>query len=622
MGFVSELSGNTQKSLEFRLLGPLEVVASGRQLPVSSPRQRVVLAMLLLAPDCVVSVDTLVEAVWDDDPPVTRRTQIAICVTALRKMFAAAGYPEVIATVSPGYKLNSAGCRIDHEEFARLTGQAQSALREGRTSVAGALLDQALKLWRGDALAGMPSGVLAAKAFQLEERRLAATEECLARKAELGRHTDLVPELATLVREHPLRERARAALMLAHYRAGRRSEALEVFNEGRRRLVDELGLEPGPILRDMHAAILNDDPRLSEGDGRPAATVLTGLVPAQLPPAPPYFTGRKAELDALDGLLGLRGPGGPPAVGVLTGKAGVGKTALALHWAHRSAALFPDGRLFADLRGWDSEYLAAEPSAVLSRLLRDLGVAPAEIPARVDEQVPLYNSLLDGRRVLVLLDNVRSAAQVRPLIPGSSTCCVLITGRSLPDAYGNVQGHVTPLEQAESVSLLRDLVGAARTDGEPDAVERLAELCDQMPLALWGAAMRLGARGHWLLKDFIVRLERPGGRLSEISHGVWDMRERIALSYRGLRPGPSMALHRLGSLDFPEVTPWTAARLLGCGPDEAEDLLEELREAGFLELSTAGPEPVYRTPGLFAEYAQEKGHYVYADVPRPVDVRG
>ncbi|MEV0230694.1 BTAD domain-containing putative transcriptional regulator [Nonomuraea sp. NPDC050786] len=620
---MSELSGNTQKSLEFRLLGPLEVVADGRQLPVSSPRQRVVLAMLLLAPDCVVSVDTLVEAIWDDDPPVTRRTQIAICVTALRKMFAAAGFPNVISTVSPGYKLNSAGCRIDHEEFARLTGQAQSALREGRTSVAGALLEQALKLWRGDALAGVPSGILAAKALQLEERRLTATEECLARKAELGRHTDLVPELAALVREHPLRERARAALMLAHYRVGGRREALEVFNEGRRRLVDELGLEPGPILRDMQAAILNDDPGLSEGGAKPATTVWTGLVPAQLPPAPPYFAGRKAELDALDGLLELRGRGGLPAVGVLTGMAGVGKTALALQWAHRAAEYFPDGRLFADLRGWDSDYLAAEPSAVLSRLLRDLGVAPSEIPARVDEQVPLYNSLLDGRQTLLLLDNVRSAAQVRPLVPGSGSCCVIITGRSLPDAYGSVQAHVTPLGTADSADLLRNLMGAEQRAGEePGALERVAELCDHLPLALWGAAMRLGSRGHWTPKDLIGRLERRGGRLGEISHGVWDMRERIALSYRELRPGPAMALHRLGGLDFPEVTPWRAARLFGCGPEEAEDLLEELREAGFLVLSTAGDEPLYRTPGLFAEYAQEKGHYVYADVPRPVEVRG
>ncbi|MFC7386578.1 AfsR/SARP family transcriptional regulator [Sphaerisporangium rhizosphaerae] len=610
---MSEPSETAPSSLGFRYLGPLEVQAGGRRLRIGSPRQRVVLAMLLLSCDCVVSVDSLVDAVWGGSPPATGRTQVAICIAALRKLFAAAGYHDVIATVSPGYKLVSEGCRIDGEQFVRLVEEGQAALQQGRTTEASAKLDEALKLWWGPALAGVPSSVVEGKAIRLEETRLAVYEESLALKLELRQHTDLVPDLAALVREHPLRERARALLMLAQYRGGRRSEALEIFNEGRRRLVEDLGLEPGPILRDMQAAIFRDDPKLASVRA-PVPSVWTRVVPAQLPPSAPLFTGRQADLAALDGLLDQRARSGPVPVGVLTGRVGVGKTALAVHWAHGAAEHFPDGQLFADLRGWDPDQPASEAAAVLSGFLHALGVPLAEIPARLEEQTSLYNSLVDGRKVLVVIDNVRNAAQARPLLPGSGTCCVLLTGRALPDAHGSVRLHLRPFRTAESSALLRGIIGEERAREDPDSLERLGELCDGMPLALWSAALRLAARSHWTLKDLLLRLEDPERRLSEISHGIWDVRARIGASYRDLSPRAALALRRLGLLGIRDVTPWMAATLLDCGPAEAEDLMENLHETGFLEVAARDQDGRrrYRLPSLFAQYAREKSR---ADAP-------
>ncbi|WP_248958348.1 AfsR/SARP family transcriptional regulator [Sphaerisporangium perillae] len=604
---MSELSETSLPSLGFRYLGPLEVQADGRRLRIGSPRQRVVLAMLLLASDCVVSVDHLVDAVWGGSPPATGRTQVAICIAALRKMFAAAGYHDVIATVSPGYKLVSDGCGIDGVQFSRLVDEGQTALQQGRTAEASAKLDQALKLWWGPALAGVPSAVVEGKAIRLEETRLAVYEESLALKLELRQHTDLVPELAALVREHPLRERARALLMLAQYRAGRRSEALEIFNEGRRRLVEDLGLEPGPILRDMQTAIFRDDPKLASA--KPVPSVWTRVVPAQLPPTAPLFTGRQTELTALDRLLDQRARGGSLPVGVLTGQVGVGKTALAVHWARGAADHFPDGQLFADLRGWDPDHPAAEATAVLSGFLHALGVPLAEIPVRLDEQTSLYNSLVDGRRVLVVIDNVQNAAQARPLMPGSGTCCVLMTGRTLPDSHGSVRLHLKPFRTDESSALLRGIIGEERTRDDPESLERLGELCDGMPLALWSAALRLAARTHWTVKDLLSRLEDPDRRLNEISHGIWDVRAQIGASYRYLPPRAALVLRRLGSLGSCDVTPRMTATLLDCGPAEAEDLMEQLHEAGFLEVAARGQDGYrrYRLPGLFAQYARERG---------------
>ncbi|MGK5632711.1 BTAD domain-containing putative transcriptional regulator, partial [Streptomyces sp. URMC 123] len=640
------------RGLEFGILGPLRVVAGGRPLPVGGPRQRTILAMMLLAQGRVVSVDRLVDVVWDGRPPATARTQVAICIAGLRKTFKAVGCEdEVIVTAHPGYLLRVDDHRIDAVEFGRLVAEAREGARAGRAESAEALLRQALGLWRGPALAGVAGRPVEGEAAQLEEHRLAAHEEWTELRLELGHHQALIPELADLVREHPLRERPRAQLMLAQYRAGRRAEALEAFREARGRFIEELGLEPGPALLELHDAILRDDPALTPAARpRPYEGRITEpeVIPAHLPAPPPLFVGRAADLAALDALVrgdagggaagdvagGLAGgaAGGaafrarvaelPPVAGLITGAAGTGKTALAVRWAHHHAEHFPDGQLFADLGGRDGQPEAA-PGDVLGRFLRALGVPEERIPAHLAERGALYRSVLATRRVLLVLDDARSLAQVLPLLPGAGPCRVLVTSRThMSDVAAEcraVRVGLDTLGESEALDLLRGVAGADRIDAEPGEAARLAALCDRLPLALRTAGARLAAKPHWTVRLLTSRLADERHRLTELSQGRADLRAALDLGYRRLPADAAVLYRRLGLLDAPDFTAWVGAAVLDTDVVVAERLMEHLVDVRLVD--TVGIDATgslrYRFRDLLRLHARE-----CAEADEPADERG
>ncbi|MEV8593250.1 BTAD domain-containing putative transcriptional regulator [Streptomyces sp. NPDC052012] len=610
----------------FRILGPLDISAEGRPMALQGARQRTIMSMLLLAPGRVVSVDTLADAVWHGEPPATARNQIAICVSALRKTLKTAfGIDGVLVTSHPGYMLFPGEHRIDAVEFEERAAEGRVAARRGDLEEARAHFEEALAMWRGPALEGVTAERVEAEAARLTELRLDVYEQLTAVRLELGQHSELVAELARFVRENPLREQAVAQLMLAQYRCGRRAEALETYREGQRLFAEELGIDPGPALRELHEEILADAPTLVPPAEQVTLAPAT-IVPAHLPPAPASFTGRRDELATLDRLLDhLDGAALP--VGSITGTGGVGKTALAVHWSHQVHARFPDGQLFADMRGYDEDEAPRKPSAVLDRFLRALGVPGPQIPADQVERTALFRSVLDGRRVLIVLDNARSFAQIRPLLPGTSRACVLVTSRdsmggAMAGDYAYVPLQLGSLEQDESITLLSRVAGDDRFGADPVGAARLSELCDRLPLALRIAAARLAAKPHWSVRTLVSRLEDQHRRLDELSIDSRGVRAGLRLSYRGLPADTARMFRLLGWLSVPEFSSWTGAALLDLDPVDAEDLIEQLVDAQLLEPVSVGVGHVrYRFQDLLRLFARERAAEEDSDDDRRAAVR-
>ncbi|WP_411084008.1 BTAD domain-containing putative transcriptional regulator [Streptomyces sp. cmx-18-6] len=611
------MQGHMEKRLNFKVLGPLEVTSGDEQVPVGGPRHRTILVVLLLSPGRIVAADSLIEAVWGDRPPATARTQVSICIAALRKTFKSAGFPgEVIVTAHPGYLLQVGMHRLDSEEFSGLVSAAELAVRENRLTEAARCYADALDLWRGRPLAGVTGRLVEDEARRLEELRLDTYENATAVHLRLGDHQKILPDLAAMVREHPLRERARHQLITAQYQAGRRAEALETFRDGRRWLIDELGLEPGPALSKLHDAILQDEPSLTarepggaEGEGPPPKPVGD---PLELPPVIQGLAGRKQELAQLDEMLDLGAGAHGPATGLITGVGGVGKTCLAVQWAHSVSDRFPDGQLFADLRGYDEHLEPTTAGEILGRFLRSLSVPIGQIPAEPEERAALYRSLLADRRVLVVLDNVRTYAQVRPLLPSSDGCCVLVTSREQlsemlawpPGAWVRL-GRLSPYE---AVELLGKIVGEDRVCADPVSAARLVELCDLLPLALRIAGARLASKPHWTVAHLVRRLSDERQRLDELSSGESQVRASFALTYRGLSAATALLYRRLGLLDAPDFGAWVAAALLDTDPLTGERLIEQLVDAQFLDvigLDGTG-HPRYRFQNLLRLFARER----------------
>ncbi|MCL7496359.1 NB-ARC domain-containing protein [Streptomyces sp. MCA2] len=561
-----------------------------QRIAIGGARQRTILALLLLNPGRIVSVDTLVETVWNGRPPATARTQVAICIAALRKRFKAEGCDnEVIVTAHPGYLLALENHYVDSVEFERLTLRAQEAAKEQRTSDAAALHEEALALWRGPALAGVAGTLVEDEMERLEELRLAGYDGYVAAQLELGHHGDLIPGLVSVVRDHPLRERSRYALMLAQYRVGRRAEAMETFREGRAQFIEGLGLEPGPALRELHDAILRDDPSLmaSAVVVPKKAPETPRTAPLELPADIPAFVGRDTPLASLNTLVDGHTEGRRLTMGLITGGAGVGKTGLAVHWAHQVADEFPGGLLFADMWGYDETHDPADPAVVLGWFLRSLGVPEAEIPAETHERAALYRSVLADRRVLIVLDNVRSFDQVRALIPGSSRSCVLLTSRSLLEQlvvrHGAVSIHLDVLRRREATDLLAQFIGEERVDAARADAERLVELCDRLPLTVRIAAARLAAKPQWPIGYLASRLDNEQLRLDELSSGESQVRSSFALSYHALPHDVALLYRRLGLLDAPDFAGWVGAALLATDTHKAEGLMESLVDAHLLQ---------------------------------------
>ena len=600
---------------EFRLLGPLEVIVNGHLVEIGSARQRIVLSMLLLEANHVVPRSRLVDAVWADTPPTTSKGQIQACVSALRRQLAAAAASCEIATRSPGYAIQVPEQALDVGRFQQLAGRGRSAVAESRTEEAVGHLRAALALWRGPAADGVDSELVQTVATRLNENRVSLFEECIDLELALGRHRALTGELGELVHQHPLRERLRAQHMLALYRSGRPAEALESFRVARQLFVEELGLDPGEELRVLERAILASDPALDSG--APSAHGSHGLeprrpdavvVPRQLPAATPDFTGRDELQAAVTVLLGVdesRDSRYLPIV-AFTGKAGVGKSALALQIANTIRKYYPDGQLFAQLKEVDGQPIS--PLELQANFLAALGIEPATLPARPAERTALYRSVLGDRRILIVLDDADSPDQVMPLVPGSSNCAVIITSRhALADVQGARYFEVDDLDEKTSIDLLTRVIGEERVRAEAASALSLVRLCGFLPLALRIVAAKLAARTHWRIDKMVRRIRDESRRLDELELSGAGVRAALALSYRGLSQDARRLFVRLGLLGATDFASWVSAPLLDMDAEEAGDVLDMLVEIRFVEVRIDEEGlPRFRLHDLVRIYALER----------------
>ncbi|MGH3739463.1 MAG: BTAD domain-containing putative transcriptional regulator, partial [Micromonosporaceae bacterium] len=577
--------------VEFGVLGPVEVRHEGRTLPTGSARERYVLAALLLDADRLVSTDRLVDALWRT-PPTSAKAQLHNMISKIRGRFR--GFDdELIATRPAGYQLRLDGHRLDLVEFRERLAAARCAAERGEHHGTVAILDGASGLWRGPALADVPDDIAADARQALGEERLAAGELRLDAQLALGEYAGMLAELNGLLAEHPYREHLYRRQMLALAGAGRRADALAAYRRAYRRLVDDLGVEPGGALRELEQQILRGL--------TPSAASPPQLVPRQLPPVNGPVTGRDELLHEVTGCLTSRGDAALPVV-VLVGPGGVGKTTLALSAGHRLAAEFPGGQLYADLRG--SHGRPADPYQVTGRFLRALGVPGTAVPEDPEERLAMYRShLADG--ALVVLDDAADEAQVRPLLPGSPRCAVAVTSRrQLAGLLGATRFAVPQLVDHAAVALLGRIAGPERVAAEPEAAARIARSCGALPLAVSIAGARLAAEPGLRLERFAVSLAEERGRLDQLTVGDLDVRASIALSYQQL-PAPAARLFgQLGALPTADWPEWLPDALGGGDPA----VLGQLVDVHLVE--PLGVDPVgqqrYRFHDLVAAYAAEQ----------------
>jgi DNA-binding SARP family transcriptional activator len=609
------------RPLRFGILGPLEVWDGDQRLAIE-PQQTALLAVLLLNANSVVSVSRLVDHLWGDRPPASARHLLRGCVAGLRRALRVERGQRLV-TRPPGYLLEVQPGELDRDRFEELAGAA-TAQAGPPAAQAAELLRAALACWRGPALDGLDLDVCRAEAASLEEQRLALLEERIEADLRLRRYPALVAELQALVRQHPLRERLWAQLMTALHGAHRQADALAAYQQVRRALVEQLGIEPGAALQAAQRLILTgtvdsgstvDGVELSivdsdiPGPDEWPAPVLSAPetwwrtgewpVPAQLPADVGGFTGRAAELAELSRLLApeqvddLDGAPTELPIAAICGTAGVGKSALAVRWAHRARARFPDGQLYVNLRGFDPDLPVTAPGA-LAGLLTALGVPGHEIPADQDARAARFRTALAGRRMLLVLDNARSVEQVRPLLPGTPTCAVLVTSRDslagLVAQHGARRLPLEPLPALAATALLRRLIGP-RVDAEPAAAGMLADQCARLPLALRVAAELASSRPTVPLIDLVGMLADQRRRLDLLDAGgdpLTAVRAAFSWSYRRLPVDAARMFRLLGLHPGPDLDAHAASALAGVSLGEAGRLLDLLTRASLLCGTRAG----------------------------------
>lgn len=608
-------SAGTGVGLRIAVLGPVRVAVDGEPIPIGSPSARAVLMMLVLGVNRVVSMDRIIDGLWGDSPPATARTIVHGYVSRLRRVLDSVDRRHGsarIETHGPGYELRVDEWRLDLHEARRLLAESRGHPPARRAE----LLRAAAAMWRGPVAVDPPAAEVTA---ELDELRLVVTTERIDADLELGRHTQVIGELRGLVRAHPFDEGMVGQLIRALYGSGQRAEALDSYLQLRRRMAAELGIDPGPELRDLYERLLRDDPNLrlavtaanqttaatgmttattttavaanggtddsappgasagasadtpagtSAGTavGTPVGTSVGAVVPAQLPPTTAAFTGRGPEISWLDGVLARRTADGT-TIAVITGPAGVGKSALTLHWAHCRVSEFPDGVLFAALRGFAAAHPPVAADAVLPRFLIALGVSAQELPEDLDEQVALYRSLLASRRVLIVLDDARDSAHVRPLLAGGPGSLVLVSSRRRLDGLVAGSGaRLLTLAALPAEPAARLISDAAEDAGVPVTGEQageLARLCDHLPLALRIVAARLTVRPAQSAEALLAELADEHTRLSALDVEDADTSVRAALdvSYRGLRPPTSDVFRLLGLAPGPVINSHPVAAL-------------------------------------------------------------
>jgi len=589
----------------------VEVWFGSSRLELGTPQQRVVLAALAVDAGRPVMLETLIDRVWDDTPPVGARPAVYAHIARIRHSLHRAsvdgGPPGVaLARRAGGYLLEVHPDRVDVRLFRRLA--AASRDRQRCDAERAGLLREALGLWRGTALADLPGGWAARTRDSWQQQRLDAVVQWAHLELRLGRPEDVIDTARELVADHPRAESLVGVLMRAYVAVGQDAEALECYATARTRLVHELGIEPGPGLRAVHAAVLRGDLRdtvralqplpARAGVGRPRKR---RAVPAQLPADVPAFTGRQEELSELDRLLAATeeasGSAGTPTtvtIAAVSGTAGVGKTALAVRWAHRVRGQFPDGQLYVDLRGYDPEQ-PVPPADALVGFLDALGVPGLDIPPAVDDRAARYRTETAGRRMLVVLDNAATVDQVRPLLPGAPTCFVLVTSRhSLPGLvarHGAARLDLDLLSLADATKLLRSLLGA-RVAAEPAAAATLAAQCARLPLALRVAAELAAARPTAPLGQIVAELADHRRRLDLLDAGgdrYTAVRAVFSWSYRNLPATAAQAFRLLGTHPAPDLDPPAAAAVIHTSVDRARQLLDLLACAHLVQRTRRHP---------------------------------
>ncbi|WP_433537836.1 ATP-binding protein [Micromonospora sp. CA-249363] len=604
--------------MRWSVLGPVQVTAGGRVLPIDRPQQRAVLALLLLNADRLVPLGQLVSALWADDPPVSARTQVQVCVSRIRAALREAGAAALLTTQTGGYRLTLGGTELDLAEFTVAVERARAEEAAGRQAEAARLLRDGLALWRGPALAGAAGAFVDAAAAGLDEQRLLGYERLAAVELELGWFAATARTLRPLVAEHPLREPLVAAYLLALAGCGQQAAALRLYAETRRRLVDELGIDPGPELSGAHLRMLRGRPAAEPASAGPA-----GPPPAQLPGDPAWFSGRTAALRQLDALLpaeparadrdgGQDDPARAVVISAIAGTAGVGKTTLAVHWAHRVAHRYPDGQLYVNLRGFDLDGRAVSPGEALRGFLEALHVPPQRVPTDLPGQAALFRTQLAHRRVLVLLDNARDAEQVRPLLPGSPGSLVVVTSRDrLTGLVVNAGAHPVTLDllaPVEARELLTARLGRGRARREAAALDEIVRCCAGLPLALAVVAARAVGQPDVSLELLAGEL-RDGDpdRLSPLATGdpMTDVRAVFSWSYRALDADSARLFRLLGLHPGPDAGRTAVASLAGLPPARVGPLLADLTRASLLTERTAGR---YAMHDLLRAYASELCH--------------
>ena len=617
----------------FGVLGPLLVRDGDRAVGVPTGRLRVLLAALLVRAGTVVPGDALADVVWDGSPPGGASTTLRFHLMRLRQALGPAGAR--VVTRYPGYLLVADEQEVDLLRFGALTQQGGAALRAGQWERAWDLLGEGLGLWRGDPLADVPSETLRRDHLPgMERLRLDAVEWRADAGLPLGWHRELVADLQPLASAYPFRERFHGQLMLALVRCGRQAEALEVFRAIDRRLRDELGISPGPELQQLHQRILSADPALTSGpvpavgprsvlsavpppagpaapeDGVAGAAVEAGpagdasaegaqvpaasaQAPAARPPAPrqlpavtPNFVGRDAERETLTALLSETAASAP--IAVISGPPGVGKTTLAVRWAQQAAHQFPDGQLYANLRGFDASGEPLTAQAVIRGFLDAFEVPAQRIPAGLPAQAALYRTLLAGKRVLVVLDNARDAAQVRPLLPGTAGCLTVVTSRSRLPGLISAQGahpvSLKPLSHGEAADLLGRSIGADRVADNEEAADQLIGWCARLPLAVSVAAARAAIRPGVPLAAIAAELRDAKTRLDRLDTRDADSSVRTVYSWscEQLSPPAARMFRLLGLHPTPDVSLAAAASIAGVALPQARSALDELTQSSLL----------------------------------------
>ena len=594
------------------MLGEIEVRVDGQPVDIGHVRQRCVLVTLLLEANRSVSVGQLVDRVWGDRRRPDRPTNtLQTYVSLLRR--ALSPIEEVsIARQSAGYRLTVDEQTVDVQQFRQLVRAADTAAGDSRY----AALERALGLWRGDAFANLDTPWINAMSDTLENERYAARLDLTDIQLNLGQHATLLATLHDRTVAHPLDERVAGQFMLGLYRSGRQADALAHYQQIRRRLAEELGVDPSPPLQRLHRQILSAEPALiapvaaTPGPTRP-------VVPRQLPAPPRLFTGRLPDLTALTQNLDVRsGAGAAVVVSAIGGIGGIGKSWLALHWAYQHLDRFPDGQLHVNLRGFDPTGQPTLPTNALRGILDALGVAPAAIPLELDAQVGLYRSLVTDKHMLIVLDNAANAAQVVPLLPGSPTCVVLVTSRDrltgLVTGYGARTLDLGGLDEAEARELLARHLGYERLAAEPHAVTELLACCAGLPLAISIVAARANAHPEFPLAVLADELGDQSSRLDGLGSGDAGLRAVLSWSVYALSPRAAAVFGLLGLANGPDISLPAVASLTALPLADVRVVLRELEHAYLVQQPAPGR---YRMHDLVRLFAVSQAHH---DLPETV----